>query len=900
MLWIGAGVGGGLVCLMLIGGGVWFALRSDSPPAPKVVAVNAVPAAKPPEVERVKAVELPPQPRPAQQQQQPKPQPQPPPISIPQAQTPIPAGPTPAQIDPATVTKVKQATAYIRVTTADGQMGSGTGFFGIEPGFVFTNAHVVGMLSKSVGTPRSIEVILNSGEPKERRLIGTVMGVDRERDLALLKVSSDGQALPPPLPVDPGNNLTELQKVYVFGFPFGENLGKNITISESAVSALRLDKGELTQVQVNGGMNPGNSGGPVVDSRGVVIGVSVSIIKGTQLNFAVPSGMVHHLIQGRFVETRLNDPISVGGEVQLPVEAECLDPLRRVREVKFETWMGNPGNPRPGTSKPPMTMAGDGVRLAKTAIYQNGKATAELSLPPREPNKVLWVQPSLVSAAGTTIWGTAESIDASQLAPIQRQAAELKLDFAKVPERTVSLKRALRVYVSGNSRVVASETITAKLWERSSVIPGGGRAEVHIGDVTHDRETSGQAVAVPKDPAAAIIRRYPMTFDMQSTGHLRGHNAMPPAPGGSEAVYLEAVELIDALVNGFEGSCVAVADRLVQPRETWQARVPLLLVGGTSRDTLDLNLQCEFDGVRVTETSRFAVIRVKGTVAPRKFKSAKGGTVTGTFTVDLDNGYIAASSIRTASELTDGGGNVIHIVSDTILSREPGNIHNIARAPNPGRAPSSGPQPTQPAGPTGDQTAKGNLISLLPGQILSNAPRREGGKANNWPYKKYSIQLVAGRDYVIEMIRDQPQSTFDPYLILENNQNEVVAEDDDGAGNLNARIRYTPPATGLYYIFATSLPPHGTARFKVFVYDASGKAAMPKKKAANLQEKTGASLGGMDHGAAHAESGHWVPEYRVEFRPRLECWGIRSIRPISPWPAAIPWPRFGLDRVAVM
>ena len=48
---------------------------------------------------------------------------------------------------------------------------------------------------------------------------------------------------------------------------------------------LHGDDGLLSKVQVNGGMQPGNSGGPVVDPHGNVIGVAVSIIEGTQINF---------------------------------------------------------------------------------------------------------------------------------------------------------------------------------------------------------------------------------------------------------------------------------------------------------------------------------------------------------------------------------------------------------------------------------------------------------------------------------------------------------------------------------------------------------------------------------------------------------------------------------------
>lgn len=74
------------------------------------------------------------------------------------------------------------------------------------------------------------------------------------------------------LPCEVECSLTEVQRVYIFGFPKGSALGKEITVSESSVSSLRKDsEGSLSQIQVNGGMQPGNSGGPVVDAGGAVL-----------------------------------------------------------------------------------------------------------------------------------------------------------------------------------------------------------------------------------------------------------------------------------------------------------------------------------------------------------------------------------------------------------------------------------------------------------------------------------------------------------------------------------------------------------------------------------------------------------------------------------------------------
>ena len=202
---------------------------------------------------------------------------------------------------------MKKSTAYLKVTDADGRQAEGSGFFGIEPGIVLTNAHVVGMLGASSKPPKKVEIVAHSGTPDEIRFEGTVLGADRDNDLAVVRVDGDQTKLPAPLVVELDRcSLTELQKVFIFGFPFGASLGKEITARDSSVSSFRRDvDGSLYQIQVNGGMDPGNSGGPVVDARGVVVGVSVAVIKGTQINFAVPSEKIQGMLHGRVQEANL-------------------------------------------------------------------------------------------------------------------------------------------------------------------------------------------------------------------------------------------------------------------------------------------------------------------------------------------------------------------------------------------------------------------------------------------------------------------------------------------------------------------------------------------------------------------------------------------------------------------
>jgi len=103
---------------------------------------------------------------------------------------------------------------------------------------VLTNAHVLGMLRPESRKPTKVEVVVNSGETDERTLAGIVLGVDAGTDLGAILIR--GKDLPEPLKVVQ-KPLSETDVVFIFGFPFGKELGKNVTVSKSSISSLRKD-----------------------------------------------------------------------------------------------------------------------------------------------------------------------------------------------------------------------------------------------------------------------------------------------------------------------------------------------------------------------------------------------------------------------------------------------------------------------------------------------------------------------------------------------------------------------------------------------------------------------------------------------------------------------------------
>lgn len=159
----------------------------------------------------------------------------------------------------------------------------------------------------------TISLVLGSGTKKERSYRAIVTASDRERDLAILKITGCKE-LPEPIDCTHALNLQETMPVYVFGFPFGEGLATNkgnpaITVGKGSVSSIRRnERDEITYVQIDGAINPGNSGGPVVDSQGRLVGVAVKTIRGAGIGLAIPADKLTSMLLNK--PQAMNNPAS--------------------------------------------------------------------------------------------------------------------------------------------------------------------------------------------------------------------------------------------------------------------------------------------------------------------------------------------------------------------------------------------------------------------------------------------------------------------------------------------------------------------------------------------------------------------------------------------------------------
>ncbi len=209
-------------------------------------------------------------------------------VSTTPAQTPLPAEDI--------AEKALAATVYLEMKDKDGKtLGFGSGFF-VKPNLIATNYHVIEGAAK--GTARLVD-------KSTRYNIEGFTARDKANDLVLLKVTAYGIK---PLSLGDSDTVRIGETVYVAGNP----KGLEGTFSNGIIS--RRDKDRKERLQMTAPISPGSSGGPVLNRKGEIIGVSVAghrDLDAQNINFAIPSNYLKKLLD----QSKLAKPLTQGKQI---------------------------------------------------------------------------------------------------------------------------------------------------------------------------------------------------------------------------------------------------------------------------------------------------------------------------------------------------------------------------------------------------------------------------------------------------------------------------------------------------------------------------------------------------------------------------------------------------------
>ncbi|MDA1229094.1 MAG: S1C family serine protease [Chloroflexi bacterium] len=166
--------------------------------------------------------------------------------------------------------------AVVQIRTPN---GNGSGFIiDGEEGLVLTNAHVVEDFAGVTAYVQNVGVLARVGVSAD------VVGKNDEIDLALIRLVGDGEYHQ--LDLDYSEKVALGQEVIALGYPLASILGDELTISRGVVSSSRIYEG-VNYIQTDASVNPGNSGGPLVDAQGNVIGITTAKLDLSDLGIAV-------------------------------------------------------------------------------------------------------------------------------------------------------------------------------------------------------------------------------------------------------------------------------------------------------------------------------------------------------------------------------------------------------------------------------------------------------------------------------------------------------------------------------------------------------------------------------------------------------------------------------------
>ena len=436
--------------------------------------------------------------------------------------------------------------------------------------------------------------------------------------------------------------------------------------------------GIVKYLQVEGGADPGNSGGAVLDTNGDVVGVLAAENVNSNMNFVVPSEYVTNLLQGRVLEVFIADTYRWNGSTRTKVSTLIANPTGRFNGLTLEVWtspapaLSHPGEARnarlavrPASKVAPIPLPGDGPIVATKLDYDPEQVpftagTEQFSidvidLPERKWNEVYWLRPRYHLTSGGDYWGEAMIVEMGTY-PVNVKSAALAVkltpDSAPGSGRTITLDTRCAVTLENAAGVIGTneQNMRTTLKETVRAVEAKGNARVRLQYVTvhlndFDRDPAlQQRMREALESVKAIKANATMSSDGQLTVAKRDWAEVPVQ--ARKALVAFDSQVMDSL----ELLSIALPNKEVHPMEVLPMQKKLSLQLGSSPvrlETVQFEGHCEYKGLRVRGGRAEAVIRyMAATRLEDEKKGLPSGGLDGEAIVDLATGQIILETLR--------------------------------------------------------------------------------------------------------------------------------------------------------------------------------------------------------------------------------------------------------------
>ena len=214
-------------------------------------------------------------------------------------------------------------------------VASGTGFFINKKGHIVSNNHVIDSCSSvNVHYKGNISLV-------------KILATDYANDLSLMK----SEIRPDDSFAVSKKDASLLEDIYVAGYPFGKMVSSSVKVTKGVISALTGLGNNYSNIQIDAALQPGNSGGPIINTKGNVIGVAVAKLDYKQVikdfgaipegtNFGIKSSTVHQFLSANNVSSisggyRILSSQDIGDKIQkATVYLDCWMTTERIEELK--------------------------------------------------------------------------------------------------------------------------------------------------------------------------------------------------------------------------------------------------------------------------------------------------------------------------------------------------------------------------------------------------------------------------------------------------------------------------------------------------------------------------------------------------------------------------------------